>query len=151
MYILVQLTVFVNANSTANFTFGVLNKDGLVKMYNLSIILDALLADKGVSGAKMARDLDLSKSFATEVRKGRIKSLNSDTAKKLADYFGVTVDYLLTGEEPKENPSSEEIGFDDFTYAFYNETKDLTEEDKQKLLEMARVFKEYHDKRNEEK
>lgn len=39
-----------------------------------------------------------------------------------------------------------EIGFDDFTYAMYNEGKELTEENKRKLLEMAQFFKEQQDK-----
>ena len=31
---------------------------------------------------------------------------------------------------------------DDFTYALYNETKDLTEENKNKILEMAKFFRQ---------
>ena len=34
-----------------------------------------------------------------------------------------------------------EIGFDDFTYAFYEESKDLPEEKKKMLLDMARFMK----------
>ena len=34
-----------------------------------------------------------------------------------------------------------EIGFDDFTYAFYEESKDLPDEKKKMLLEMARFMK----------
>lgn len=46
---------------------------------------------------------------------------------------------------PKEKaPTQEderEIGFDDFTYAFYEESKDLPDEKKKMLLEMARFMK----------
>lgn len=45
----------------------------------------------------------------------------------------------------KEAP---EITFDDFTYAFLDESKELTEENKQKLLEMAKFFKQQQDKEN---
>lgn len=54
----------------------------------------------------------------------------------------MTIDYLL-GNEQKEKTSSldekkpEDITLDDFTYAFLDESKELTEENKQKLLEMA--------------
>ena len=63
---------------------------------------------------------------------------------KIADFFGVTTDYLLTGDENKKAPTQEgerEIGFDDFTYAFYEESKDLPDEKKKMLLEMARFMK----------
>lgn len=76
-----------------------------------------------------------------------------DVLCKIADYFGVSVDYLL-GNEQKEKPSGkaegQEITFDDFTYALHNETKELTEENKEKLLEMARFFKEQQNKKKKE-
>lgn len=72
------------------------------------------------------------------------------TLNKIADYFSVSVDYLL-GNSQKEKPSGkakgQDVTFDDFTYALHDETKELTEENKQKLLEMARFFKEQQDKK----
>ncbi len=63
----------------------------------------------------------------------------------IADYLETTTDYLLTGLGEKEKaPTQEgerEIGFDDFTYAFYEESKDLPDEKKKMLLEMARFMK----------
>lgn len=43
-----------------------------------------------------------------------------------------------------------DVTFNDFTYALHNETKELTEENKQKLLEMARFFKEQQDKKKKQ-
>ena len=57
--------------------------------------IDELLRQKGVSGARMSQDLGMSRSFMTELRKGRAKSIKAETAQKIADYFGVTVEYLL--------------------------------------------------------
>lgn len=65
--------------------------------------IDELLAKKGVSGAKMASDLGMSRSFLTELRKGRAKSVKLETAQKIADYFDVPVEILL-GEETKKSP-----------------------------------------------
>ena len=64
---------------------------------------------------------------------------------QLADrsgYFSVSVDSLL-GVEPQD-----ELGFDDFTYALFHETKELTPENKEKLLEMARFFRGQQSKGN---
>ena len=75
-----------------------------------------------------------------------------ETAQKVADYFGVTVGYLL-GEGKEKAPTQEgerEITFDDFTYAMQNESKELTEMDKQILLSMAKQLNDARKKRNGE-
>lgn len=46
--------------------------------------------------------------------------------------------------QPEESPS--ELGFDDFTYALHNEADQLTDENKAKLLEMARFFRQQQEK-----
>ena len=46
----------------------------------------------------MCDDLGMSRSTLTELRKGRAKTLNLEKASKIADYFGVSVDYLLGNE-----------------------------------------------------
>ena len=58
----------------------------------------------------------------------------------IAKVLGVNANWLL-GKTDDSTPT--DIGFDDFTYALYGEAKDLTEENKAKLLEMARFFKEH--------
>lgn len=48
------------------------------------------------------------------------------------------------GDETKKAPTQEgerEITMDDFTYAFYKESKDLPDEKKKMLLDMARFMK----------
>jgi transcriptional regulator with XRE-family HTH domain len=53
--------------------------------------------------------------------------------------------------DQKEMKQRQKIGFNDFTYAMYNGSQELTEENKQKLLEMARFFKEQQDKEKSKK
>ncbi len=104
--------------------------------------IDKLLKERGISGVKMSDDLGMSRSFMTELRKGRAKSIKIETAQKIADYFGVTTDYLF-GTETEKAPTPEgerQIGFDDFTYAMHNETKNLPQEKKDMLLQMARFM-----------
>lgn len=57
--------------------------------------IDELLAERGITGAKLSADLGMSRSFMTELRKGRAKGITLETAQKIADYFSVSVDYLL--------------------------------------------------------
>lgn len=71
------------------------------------------------------------------------------TLVKLAGIFGVSTDYLLRGD-PQEQPDTA-VTFDDFTYAMYGETRELTDENKLKLLELARFFKQEQERERREK
>lgn len=73
-------------------------------MDNVHERIESLCKQAGISGAKMCSDLGMSRSFLTELRKGRAKSIKIETASKIADYFGVTVEYLL-GKDKKEAPT----------------------------------------------
>ena len=52
----------------------------------------------------MCVDLGISKSLMTDLKSGRKKGVNAETAQKIASYFDVSVGYLL-GEEEKEKPT----------------------------------------------
>ncbi len=54
---------------------------------------------RGISGYRLAEELGISKSIFTDLKMGRKKGLSADVAAKIADYFGVSVSYLLTGKE----------------------------------------------------
>ena len=49
--------------------------------------------------------------------------------------------YFFTDDIDEKTPAEADVTFDDFTYAMYGETKDLTEENKNMLLDMARMLK----------
>ena len=118
-------------------------------MGDIVTTIENLLKSHGISGAKMCLDLGMSKSFLTELRKGRAKSVKAETAQKIADYFGVTVEYLLgkeekptdTGEQ-KETPDQPELTEDEKELLeFY---RLVPEEDRPMVLEMIKVaFRRY--------
>lgn len=56
--------------------------------------------EKGVKDADVARETEITKSTFTDWKNGRSVP-GSEKMKKLAEYFGVTVDYILTGEKPE--------------------------------------------------
>lgn len=121
-------------------------------MSNLYNSLQELCEEKGVSGYRMCKDVGIQPSIMTDLKMGRRASMKVETAQKVADYFGVTVGYLL-GEGKEKAPTQEgerEITFDDFTYAMQNESKELTEMDKQILLSMAKQLNDARKKRNGE-
>lgn len=73
-------------------------------------------------------------------------------ANKYAEILHVSLNSLL-GEDLSEDVENDkkEITFDDFTYALHNETRELNDENKQKLLEMARLFKLSQDQEKNKK
>lgn len=100
-----------------------------------------LCHSKGKSPSAVAQELGINKSNVSNWKNNGYTPRGS-VLNKIAEYFGVTTDFLLTGNEKAPTPEGErEIGFDDFTYAFYKESKDLPEEKKKMLLDMARFMK----------
>lgn len=72
--------------------------------------ITSLCSEKGIKGGKMCVDLGISKSLMTKLRDNPTRQITSETAKKIADYFGVSVERVLTGE--KENapgPQAESV------------------------------------------
>lgn len=103
-------------------------------------IFEKLLMERGVTAYKVAKATGISTGSMTDWKKGR-SAPKVDKLQKIADYFGVSVDYLLGNESKEKTPAEADVTFDDFTYAMYGEAKELTDEDKNMLLEMARMLK----------
>ena len=104
-------------------------------------IYKTLCEQRGVSLSRAAAEIGLSNATVTKWKKTGAAP-GGDTLTKVAAYFGVSVDKLLG----VETPPAAILGLDDFTYALYSETQTLTEENKQKLLEMARFFRQQQEK-----
>lgn len=69
--------------------------------------IKSLCDAKGVKPGKMCVDLKISKSTMTDLKSGRRSGVSMDTAQKIADYFGVSVDRVL-GSGQKETPALSE-------------------------------------------
>lgn len=63
----------------------------------------SLCADRGISASKAAENIGLNRAAVAKWKKGAVPV--GATLQKFADYFGVTTDYLLNGEQ-KEKPST---------------------------------------------
>ena len=61
-------------------------------------IFEQLLQSYGITAYKFCKDTKISQStISTWKKKGNL--INGEMAKIIADYFGVSVDYLMTGKE----------------------------------------------------
>ena len=75
-------------------TFVVMHKNGGARMSTLYESILSLCEEKGIKGGKMCVDLGISKSLMTDLKKGRKYGITAQTAQKIADYFGVTLDLI---------------------------------------------------------
>lgn len=85
----------------------------------------------------VARELGVNRSTVMRYETKGIEKLPIDIIPPLAKILKCTPEYLMGWEEQKEN----DISFDDFRFALYGEVKDLTEEQKQAILDFARFIK----------
>ena len=97
-----------------------------------------LLDEKHMQQKELSDYLGLSKNTMTGWKNGNNNSYMKYLP-KIAEFFGVSVDYLLG----KETPAIE----NDFTYALYNElTHDLSEDHIQQLKQFADFLRNSNNK-----
>lgn len=72
-------------------------------MSDLYSNIHALCEKEGIKDGTLCGNIGIRRSFLSELKAGRTKSLSAEVLSKIATYFNVSVDYLLTGEQ-KENP-----------------------------------------------
>ena len=73
-------------------------------MYNLYENIYALCNEQKITPGALCGELGFRRSVLSDLKNGRKKSLDTTTLMKIAEYFNVSVDYLLTGEETKKAP-----------------------------------------------
>ena len=92
---------------------------------------------KGIKPGKMCAETGLSRSFMSELKSGRTKELSAKNAQIVADYFGVTVGYLLGEEDTKKSPAEPMLNEGE---KMLIELFRLVPEDKQKMvIQMVRA------------
>jgi transcriptional regulator with XRE-family HTH domain len=99
-------------------------------MNKLGNRLKFLREKKGMTQIKVAERLNLHNKTLSDYERG-VSEPDIDTLKRIAELYDVPVDYLLGSK----------IMDDDFQFALYGEVKDLSEEQKQDLLDMVKILK----------
>lgn len=110
-------------------------------MANLYERLSELCKEKGVKGARMCTDLGFSKSLMTDLKSGRKKGVNADTAQKLASYFNVSVGYLL-GEEDKKEQTTDYDGLSDQRQALIDFAMSVPDDKAEMILRVMKSIVE---------
>lgn len=61
--------------------------------------INNLCTRDGITGAKLCTEIGISRGILSDLKAGRKKTINAETAYKIAKYFGVSVGYLLGYED----------------------------------------------------
>lgn len=113
-------------------------------MYSLYENIYALCKEQGITPGGLCGELGFRRSVLSDLKSGRKKSLDTTTLMKIAEYFKVSVDYLLTGEEIKKAPTPEGeriISDDDIKFALWG-TKEIDDDVLDRVMQFARFAQE---------
>lgn len=106
-------------------------------MDNLYTNIETLCKSRRITITTMCKESGAARGSLTDLKQGRISTLHPETLRKIASYFGVSVDYLLGNEEA---PSITEA---DIKAAFFNGEKDLSAEEIDELWSETKEFIEF--------
>ena len=112
-------------------------------MANLYENILRLCQRDGIRPGRLCDELGISRGLMTDLKMGRKKGINAETAQKIASFFGVSVGFLLgiDGSDAVDS-GSEAINLDQVDVAFYGEFKELSDEDKETVRDMVRIMRE---------
>ena len=112
-------------------------------MANLYESILSLCERDGIRPGRLCDELGISRGLMTDLKMGRKKGINAETAQKIASFFGVSVGYLL-GREGSDavSGSNDTINLDQVDVAFYGEFKELSDEDKETVRDMVRIMRQ---------
>lgn len=108
-------------------------------MDNLFTRIESLCEEKSIRPGRLCDELGLSRSLMTDLKMGRKRTVNAQTAQKIAEFFGVSVGFLL-GQNQDRYAQADIL--DKVDVAFYGEYKELNEEDKETVRDMVRLMRE---------
>lgn len=104
--------------------------------------INRICEQQGIRPGRMCNELGLSRGLMTDLKMGRKKTINAQTAQKIAGYLGVTVGNLL-GEDDQDL-------LDQVDVAFYGEYKELSDEEKETVRDMVRLMRQRRSQKQKE-
>ncbi len=65
--------------------------------------IESLCKSRGINITEMCKKLSIPRASLTDFKMGRRRSISAATLQKIAEYFSVSVEYLLSGEAPNSD------------------------------------------------
>ena len=122
-------------------------KKGLSKMSKLYDRIQTLCEKRGVSITTVCRESGASRASLSDLKMGRKQSLSAETLSKLANWFGVSVDFLLGKENASPDEKGRTVSEEDIKFALFGGDGPITDEMYREVMNFAAFVK----RREEEK
>lgn len=122
-------------------------------MYNLYQNIYALCCEHNITPGGLCSELGFRRSVLSDLKSGRKKTLDTTTLMKIADYFDVTIDYLLNGTEKEKAPAPEgerEISDDEIKLALFGGKGEVTDEMWEEAKFAVQLIKDRHKRKKGE-
>ena len=103
--------------------------------------ISKLCSERNIKPGKMCTDTGISRGLITDLKMERKNSITVDTAKKIADYFGVSVDRVLGSDQKEKSPTPEGMEPDKETIELREIWNSADQEEREALLAMAKMLK----------
>lgn len=113
-------------------------------MCNLHENIFALCNERGITPGALCGELGFRRSVLSDLKNGRKKSLDTTTLMKIAEFFNVSVDYLLTGEETKKAPTltdERQVSDEDIKFALFGGDGEITDAMYDEVKRFAKMVK----------
>jgi len=102
--------------------------------------IENLCKDNGINITTMCKETGASRGSLTDLKAGRSSTLSQKALSKIADYFDVTVDYLISGSKESSGSVSDNID-DDIKFALFNGSEGITDAMYEEVKQFAAMVK----------
>lgn len=99
--------------------------------------IESLCKSKGITITTMCKEANVSRGSLTDLKAGRSKTLSAEALSKIAEYFGLTMDYLSSGGTEK-SPETENRNL---KFALFGDT-DVDDEVLDDVLRYAKIARQ---------
>ena len=106
-----------------------------MSMDNLYENIETLCNQRGIRPGRLCNELGISRGLITDLKMGRKKGVNAETAQKIASFFGISVGQLLGQQDSSDVLDQADV-------AFYGDFKELNDDEKEAVRDMVRVMRE---------
>lgn len=103
--------------------------------------LSKLRTEKKMSQAELSARLNIAKSTLAMYETDK-REPSFETLERIADFFGVKTDYLITGNIEDSSPSEKKVKKDELTNVFFSEWDQADEEKRKRTLDFIRFLKQ---------
>ncbi len=97
--------------------------------------IEALCRSRDITVTEMCRGCSIPRAILTDFKMGRNKSLSAESLRKISEYFGCNVEYLLSGALIATDSESLKV-------ALFGGSEDITDEMVSEVLRFAAYVKE---------